>query len=83
MWYFKFSNQKRYNMERISNTQMKSKVLSRMEYDLKSLVKNAHLFDALDKANLDHYDQIMSLDSLIDDLAKCLVRCRKVNGDAV
>jgi len=54
-----------------------------MEYDLKSLVKNAHLFDALDKANLDHYDQIMSLDSLIDDLAKCLVRCRKVNGDAV
>lgn len=70
-------------MESISNTQMKSEVLSRMEYDLKSLVKNAHLFDALDKGDCDHYDQIMTLDSLIDDLAKCLVRCRKVNGDAV
>ena len=70
-------------MEQITNRQMKSEVLSRMEYDLKSLVKNAYLFDALDKGDFDHYDQIMTLDSLIDDLAKCLVRCRKVNRDEV
>jgi len=67
----------------LTNRQMKSEVLSRMEYDLKSLVKNAHLFDALDKDECDHYDQITTLDSLLDDLAKCLVRCRKVNGDEV
>ena len=76
-------------MENISNTQMKSEVLSRMEYDLKSLVKNAHLFDALDKGDCDHYDHVnlpplmLQFDSFIDDLAKCLVRRRKVNGDAV
>ncbi len=70
-------------MEQITNRQMKSEVLNRMEYDLKSLVKNAHLFDALDKGECDHYDQIMTLDSVLDNLAKCLVRCRKVNGDEV
>ncbi len=70
-------------MEPITNHQMKSEVLNRIGYDLKSLVKNAHLLDALDKDDCDHYDQIMTLDSLIDDLAKCLVRCRKVNGEDV
>ncbi len=68
---------------KISNRQIKSELLTRMQASLNSFRSDLSVLVAIDAQDYDLNEKITTLYSLTSNLEECLDRCRIKNGDPV